>query len=1085
MIPAFEDIQPANRIPSFDEIQPATNIPDFDNIVPIPTKSDSLAVRGLKDFANIVPETSKELVYGIGGGKITSWVMAGALNRKLKKAGIKAPSLRETHKLIKEKSLEKLNLPEFKIKPAQTVGEKATDVVTGIGKFMTKLAVLKKTMPNVSEAALWEIENLSSGGTPGIGYAMHGAFSAPGKIIKGTTKAAKAGRVGLESAGLAGISALEQKIDTGEIDYKQVAIAAALPVALRTPKAIKSLIRKKDPKVIKAVNQALESEKLTGAAIKLKSGEVLTGTSHANILRDVKKSGRIISNTEFDVPAGTGFLTDKGKFVSPQEGWNIAEKAGQLKLKDMPKEFIDRKHLVAENVKFEPPVNEIVDWANKAKVLNKTERKEALKTLRKEQFHLASEAWKSEGTLYEKGVRVKQALKGTKAKNIEIEPLKLSDTQREFYKQKIDEVYSKQIFKKLGTQEAFKKMETGKIPTDYEFGLLAPVIGQKETVKIYEKIANQRPFSLWDIPVLARDILHSTFGYDPQAIRSLAPIATRHPKIYEKAVKANLKAYGNKEWAEKAISKLEASPVTKLGKEAYGVNHLGMTPWATSKAGTRLQYYGKFADFLLRRKSKFLQSWGRVLKASERGADVGINTGLNELVEHGEKQLNLYKAKHNWTPKQVAKWRIERGERINALAKRMVGKNKNRRSIMEALRWVLFSPSHTISRPAQRFFTIKDIFTAMPGNRTYLLQMYMTNMATLASVSGLAAWIGHKYRLSNPTEEPPIDSSINPTDGMFGKIRIGNDTFDLSLGEASTDRTLLRLGASAYLYAYNKLTDSQKQRLFGKKIPTAGESIKQYFLFRQSMVVGLAHSLLTKKDVFGRDISGLEIVRKNIPAEFLTSYIDAGLADGLWEQITNGSISEGSKNLIKNIPVSVIGLMGVGTQTYPVYAATTRSKYRDIVAKQDYGKKWDDLSKIDQKKLEIKHRDDFTKLDESVKTERAKEPSSYGEEVRVKEEAKAAKKINRLLSKANRKKIEGISLGVARNPKDWYLNDKRYNEYQKLVAKYLNEGLDRINLEGKSDKVRRTLLEARLRIAKNKALLELRRNVRTEENIQK
>lgn len=107
------------------------------------------------------------------------------------------------------------------------------------------------------------------------------------------------------------------------------------------------------PQITEVVGE--EPEKLTGSAIRLKSGEMLTGTTHANILRDVAASGRIITNEEFDIPAGSGFVTDTGRFVSPQEGWDIAEKAGQLKLtgKDaMAQEFIDRKHLIAEGVDF-------------------------------------------------------------------------------------------------------------------------------------------------------------------------------------------------------------------------------------------------------------------------------------------------------------------------------------------------------------------------------------------------------------------------------------------------------------------------------------------------------------------------------------------------------------------------------------------------------------------------------------------------------------------------------------------------------------------------------------------------------------
>jgi len=155
-------------------------------------EEEGLAIRGLKQFANILPETAKEVIYGLGGGKISSFVTAGLLNRRLKEMGIEAPSLRETQKLVKERMLKRTRIPEFEVSPPTTTGEKAVDIVAGVGKFATKLAVLRKVMPGAPEGALWEMENIASGGVPGLGYAMHGAFSAPGRVIKGVTLPAKA-----------------------------------------------------------------------------------------------------------------------------------------------------------------------------------------------------------------------------------------------------------------------------------------------------------------------------------------------------------------------------------------------------------------------------------------------------------------------------------------------------------------------------------------------------------------------------------------------------------------------------------------------------------------------------------------------------------------------------------------------------------------------------------------------------------------------------------------------------------------------------------------------------------------------------
>jgi hypothetical protein len=168
--------------------------------------------------------------------------------------------------------------------------------------------------------------------------------------------------------------------------------------------------------------------------------------------------------------------------------------------------------------------------------------------------------------------------------------------------------------------------------------------------------------------------------------------------------------------------------------------------------------------------------------------------------------------------------------------------------------------------------------------------------------------------------------------------------------------------------------------------------------------------------------------------------------------------------------------MGAGTATYPVKTATTRYKFRDIVAKGAYNKEWSDLTLVEQRKLSRKHRKAFDTFERKIKAERLEEPGSFA---RIQEEQyRSGVKITKLLSKANRQKIEGVSVQVSRRPKNFYLNDERYQRYQELTAKYLNERLSKIKLEGRSDAVRDKLLEIAVRIAKNKAFRDIRKEMK-------
>jgi len=109
------------------------------------------------------------------------------------------------------------------------------------------------------------------------------------------------------------------------------------------------------PKIIERLRASIARRGIASAALKLKSGEILTGTTHANIMRAEEAKGRTITMADLDAGKSSGFLTDKGEFVSPEEAWKIGEEAGQLKLtgKDaMAKELIDKKYLIAEGIRY-------------------------------------------------------------------------------------------------------------------------------------------------------------------------------------------------------------------------------------------------------------------------------------------------------------------------------------------------------------------------------------------------------------------------------------------------------------------------------------------------------------------------------------------------------------------------------------------------------------------------------------------------------------------------------------------------------------------------------------------------------------
>ncbi|MBE3036586.1 MAG: hypothetical protein IMZ70_05860 [Candidatus Atribacteria bacterium] len=667
---------------------------------------------------------------------------------------------------------------------------------------------------------------------------------------------------------------------------------------------------------------------------------------------------------------------------------------------------------------------------------------------------------------------------GGKAKVPDITPPDLTPEQWNTYYKKIIELYppegrmgTKTQFQRTGTKEALDKLKAGVIPTNYDFGLLDKILGRETTLQLHKNMSQHRKFDLWDIPIEVRDGLKSMFGYDPQVIRQARGIALRHPIIYAKGIIANVLGYASQRQANRIQTKLETSPGWELSKK-QGINYLGVTPWSSEKAGTKLQQYGVFTDFLLSRKSIKLKAWGKVLASSERGADVGINTGLKKLWDVGQKALAAYQTRNPMTPRQIEKWNTNRVHDINAVMKRVVAKNPKARDIQKAANWMLFSSAHTISRPILAWRSIKNLATGQGvSGRTYAAQLTISNIASLSAISSIFAYIGHKARINDPTKEPNIDSSNDPTDSLWGKGRIGNDVIDFSGGDVGTYRLLARIGVSAWMYG--------KGAYRGKEYtaPNVGEELLRYIQSRETVLLGLVKTLATGKDWLGQPIGRKEAILKQFPMEFLVSVVEAGNADGMWEAIQGGDISKASKDFVKNIPVGVAGLSGLGTASYKVTSSSTRFDYQDIIAQKKYNKKWEDLTPIQQKVLKIQNKKQFKAFEQKVAEERVDKP--YDPTRIIEEQRKAGIRMVGKLDKVNRSKVKGIDLGISRSPEKFRLNDERYNQYQAFIAAYLNKFLSRIDIKGtersKSENVRIGIF---VELAKRRALIDLKRSMR-------
>lgn len=1034
-------------------------IPD----VPVPEVSDIDAsgfipdpIRFGKQLTNIFSKSLKEGAFNVGGGRIASYIAASKLNKVMKEQGIDAPSLRDTQKRVKQAIMGEYErgIPEFEVGPAKTIGEKVTDVAAGITGFVTKLAILKKTFPKAGGASLWEMENLSSGGTPGLGAAAYGVFNLPSKLIKGASLAARGGKLAAESAMLGGMTAVHQKLDSGEIDWKEVAISAGIPVAMRSLGGVKKLLKKNDPRITKAIAKI-----------------------HPEILERLPEPREYIGKKPRIRISGTGELRKRVKPINVYKTVSGSRKGVlETDVKRVGERYVDK--ITGEDVILDTTASttgivdtpkpiqtaneQLVDWSRKASYLRKTEVTKAIKELRKEQAISGAERFHLEKG---KGKSTWEAIKASKwgykrkANVPTIEPPKLTEAQWQNYAKKIEQMYpeANTQFKLTGTLDALDMLRRGKVPTNYQFRLLEPLLGKSTTEKIYTELIKKKPFSGWELPALTIQLFKTKFGYDIQTPRQARSLAPTHPKEYVEASWANIRGYASKEYANTATKILENSP--GYDNSTKYLNYVGTTGYSAK----RLEYFrmglterlvhAKFKRPALdKTMGRALRAKGRTLRASERGAVIGINTMMKSLWDIAEKDLAQLP---NMTPAKQHTWRVNRGKTINTFMKILRTENPKAAKLQNAANYILYSPSMTVSRP----LSIKAL-VANKGSRGYAAEVIAKNIASIFLTTSITAIIGKHLRAQKPDEEPYIDGELNPLSGSWGKNRVKDQVFDFSGGDAPFYRTLVRLGVSAYLKGQETITGKQQQTVAGKRVAPMGETLLRYGETRETAAISLAKSLLTGKDWLGNDIPGLEALVRAISPEIVEATIEAGMADGTWAALATGVMTAGS----------------VGVADYPVKAATTRGRFRDIISDKEHNKRWDDLTLLEQRKLINKNRKKFTALDKRVKAERIEKP--FSPEKIIEEEHKSGKRIVKMLSKENRAKIVGVKTGVSRRPKNWYLNDSRYQLYQELVAQHLDDRLSRISIVGKSDIARIKALEVAVKIAKLRAFRDLQKVVK-------
>jgi len=254
-------------------------------------------------------------------------------------------------------------------------------------------------------------------------------------------------------------------------------------------------------------------------------------------------------------------------------------------------------------------------------------------------------------------------------------------------------------------------------------------------------------------------------------------------------------------------------------------------------------------------------------------------------------------------------------------------------------------------------------------------------------------------------------------------MRIGNTYIDPHGGDAQFYRTLVRLAVGAYV---KTVGEGFPTRIGKWKVQTPQDIIKNYGETRETGAINFAKQFSSGRDFWGEKIPRWETLIRAFTPQMATDFYDSLMSDGTLIALLAGGAAT----------------MSAGVMVYPESAWQKEQDFKDEVAKTTHNLKWDELTNIQQSALRLKNNDKFKEFELKKKQERKLRPA----EISLEEQRKAGQWIVKQLNSKQKRMVEesGVSVDISRTIGDWWLNDKRYRKYRRLTAKYLKEGLERL-----------------------------------------
>ena len=590
-----------------------------------------------------------------------------------------------------------------------------------------------------------------------------------------------------------------------------------------------------------------------------------------------------------------------------------------------------------------------------------------------------------------------------------------------------------QYFEKVDTQEALTGLLDGRALARYEIILLNNHFGRK----LADVALARRPMSdkVWDIGLdvagLPRTLLASI---DMSGIlRQARLLGQAHPRLYWEMIKRYHKSFFSEKYTEKLNQEMKDSPDYAEARQM----------------GLDLTSYGSQAIDVLMREERFATRFAEKIpgvKQSERSYTSALN--WMRLAAYSKLKQGMLEAGMPITSQKLQ--RI--AQVINDLSGRSsLGKGIKSQRFAAALNTVFFAPRFQLSRMK---VLVKLTVPTDPLVQAEVGKAVASFIGTNLVVMGLL-----KVALGDKAE-----MEFDPRSSDFGKIIIGNVHIEPWAGFVPLVRFAAQMTTGQIkTTAIHRITDVSRK-----------DVLTRYLRGKESPIAALVTDVFTGKKYTGKELNWFNA---NLENEFYQRLTPLAIQD-----VIDTSVTDGWPAGLLVLPATFYGM---GIQTYKPTEYQQAERFKERIAIENLGKSWDELSPVQQKQLRLKNP---AIVDAERAAKFARTDYEFVGEIIEKEMAVGRNVENRLAPDIQQAlESTGTSIGgLSRTFGQFRLNDRRYEQYQVLLAEQLNARLAR-RIRQKdwtaiSDARKQTILEYIVRqskdIARKRLLSEVTRGKR-------